>query len=56
MSELYCMIYVLGLSYGYVKCYCLIISHCRLGYNDLTATGAIALVRALQHKSLEVLK
>ena len=35
----------------------LIISHCSLRNNDLTATGAITLARALQHnKSLEELK
>ena len=38
-------------------CSCLIIPHCSLRDNDLTATGAITLARALQHnKSLKVLK
>ena len=36
---------------------CLITPHCSLRDNNLTATGAAALARALQHnKSLEVLK
>ena len=38
-------------------CSCLIILHCSLRDNDLTATGVLTLARALQHnKSLEVLK
>ena len=38
-------------------CSCLIIIHCSLRDNDLAATGAITLARALQdNKSLEELK
>ena len=38
-------------------CSCLIIIHCSLRDNDLTDTGAITLIRALEdNKSLEELK
>ena len=38
-------------------CSCLMVPHCSLKANDLTATGAIVLARALQeNKSLEELK
>ena len=40
-----------------LRCSCMIIPHCSLRDNVLTATGAIAVARALQHNQLlEVLK
>ena len=44
-------------SNGIWMCLCLIIPHFSLRHNGLTAIGAIALARALQHnKSLKELK